>query len=149
MNGFINAKTATKKLQFGPSKCFVMNIGKSQKYHHNFPLYVDGWKMVETDRIHMSEREEVFIGGVEMENKNNQKYLGQTVSADGSNMKHIMDRANKALGIGNQINQMLSNILYGRFHFEVAIILRNYLLIGSMLSSCEVLYNIKEVELDN
>ena len=29
MNGFINAKTATKRLQFGASKCHVMHIGKT------------------------------------------------------------------------------------------------------------------------
>ena len=124
-----------------------MNVGKNKKTFDRFPLYVDGWKLKESTSSLMVGRKDTFVGGVKMKESEGEKYLGQTVSSDGSNSKHICDKANKAIGIGIHIHQILSNIMYGRFHFEVAIILRDALLIGSMLSSAEVLYNLKDKEI--
>ena len=33
LNGYLNAKTAIKKLQFGPDKCHVMHIGSNIPEH--------------------------------------------------------------------------------------------------------------------
>ena len=42
-NGFLNAKTNVKKLQFGSDKCHKMHVGKK---HHLCPdLFVDNWEL--------------------------------------------------------------------------------------------------------
>ena len=45
LNSFINIRTAEKGLQFGPSKCNYMLIGKSLKNVHQPKLEVDSWEL--------------------------------------------------------------------------------------------------------
>ena len=42
---------------------------------------------------------------------------------------------------------MIEGIPFGRFHFEIALILRNILLVSSMLCNSEAWYNITKAEL--
>ena len=57
------------------------------------PLYVDGWKLMETDRLEagaiVNASEEKYIGDVQMEEKQGEKHLGQVVADNGSNQPHI------------------------------------------------------------
>ena len=48
LNGYINAKTNIKKLQFGEKKCHKMDIGRKSQVCPD--LYIDSWK-VETLEI--------------------------------------------------------------------------------------------------
>ena len=48
----------------------------------------------------------------------------------------------------NRILSILDGIPFGEFYFEVAMILRNSLLVSSMLSSSESWYNVTKSELD-
>ena len=43
MNGYINAKTNVKKLQFGHEKCHRMHIGRKTCYCPD--LFIDNWKV--------------------------------------------------------------------------------------------------------
>ena len=43
---------------------------------------------------------------------------------------------------------MIEGIPFGKFNFEVAVILRNSLLVSSMLCNSEVWYNITNAEMD-
>ena len=43
---------------------------------------------------------------------------------------------------------MIENIPFGKFYFEVAVILRNSLLISSLLSNSEAWYNVTKSELN-
>ena len=43
LNAYVNTKTAEKKLQFGPDKCKVILVGKTQENFHKNKLYVDYW----------------------------------------------------------------------------------------------------------
>ena len=97
MNGFINAKTATKRLQFGANKCHVMHIGKNIENHKKMEFYVDEWKMKETENktTHTLDKIEVFNGEEEISEAINEKYLGQIISSDGTNVKNVQNRANK------------------------------------------------------
>ena len=45
LNAFINVKTAEKTLQFGPSKCKSMLIGKQLEDIHNSDIQVDSWRV--------------------------------------------------------------------------------------------------------
>ena len=43
----------------------------------------------------------------------------------------------------------LNDILFGRYHFEVAILLRNSLMISSLLTNSEAWHNLTEADLRN
>ena len=149
MNAFINVKTATKRLQFGPEKCHVMYIGKNIPKHKKPDLFVDGWKLEEIENKITGETEvnEEFEGEQPIEEKESEKYLGQILSKDGSNTKNIENRANKGIGITNKIENILENNPGGKYHFEIAVLIRNACLISSLISSSETWYDLKESEL--
>ena len=63
-------------------------------------------------------------------------------------MKNIKARISKGKGIVTKILTMLEGIPFGKHHFEVGIILRNSLLVSSMLFNSEAWYNLTKAELD-
>ena len=70
------------------------------------------------------------------------------ISKDGRNIKNIQVRINKGKGIVAQIMTLLEGIPFGQFYFEVGIILRNSLLVSSMLFNSEAWYNITNSEME-
>ena len=54
-----------------------------------------------------------------------EKYLGQILSSDSTNTKNIENIRNKGIGIQNKITQILPAVSAGKYHFEMAVILRN------------------------
>ena len=96
LNAYINVKTAEKKLQFGPDKCNTLNIAHKKSVLVNSELYIDYWSE-KHDKI--DQLIETFEGKIRMKNVSEQKYLGFVLSEDGSNMKHIMAKQNRAIGI--------------------------------------------------
>ena len=83
-----------------------------------------------------------------MEEKDDEKYLGDVISKDGRNIKNIQARVNKGTGIVRKILTFLDGIPFGKFHFEAGVILRNCLLVSSMLFNSEAWYNLTEAELN-
>ena len=51
---------------------------------------------------------------------------------------------NKGIGIQNRLIQMLEKMPGGEYHFEIALILRNAMLISSMLTNSEVWYGVTQ-----
>ena len=47
LNAFLKAKTAVKRVQFGPDKCHFMHVGKEHPEFKKYKLLVDGWEMIE------------------------------------------------------------------------------------------------------
>ena len=82
-----------------------------------------------------------------MDSRREQKYLGGILSSDGSHLKNIQDRRNKGYGIINQIKQILESTYFGKYYFEVAIVLRENLFLSSVLLNSEawVDYSEKDV----
>ena len=142
LNAYVNTKTADKKLQFGPDKCKVMLVGKTQENFHKNKLFVDCWD------IKYDENEKIidqFSGKQEMKPVNFDKYLGFVISNNGNNMKNIEAVKNKSIGVIKQILSTLQNL--GKFTFECAFIYMNSILRGSTLYACETYYNLKENEI--
>ena len=148
-NAFINAKTVLKRLQFGTEKCQLMYVGKNIQEHKKIELYVDGWKMQEVQDELTGDLmcKETFDGEHELDVSNVEKYLGQILSNDGSNVKNVASRSGKGSGMVNTIESIISNVPGGKFHFEIAVIMRNAYLISSMLSCSETWYNVTENDL--
>ena len=82
-----------------------------------------------------------------MEEKSEEKYLGVIISKDGKNMKNIKERVAKGVGIVKRILTILDSIPLGKHYFEVAMILRDSLLISSILYNAEAWYNLTNIEL--
>ena len=135
VNQYINTKSGMKKLQFGTTKCVKLHVGKTCNKTLCGDLYVDGWKLdVVTDaQSGKCSQFEQFVGPVRMEEKDEQMYLGDIVSADGRQDKNVQNRKNKSIGIINQIMEILNTVFFGKYYFEVALVLRSSLLLSSIL----------------
>ena len=131
LNAFLNAKTACKRLQFGMDKCFVMHVGKNISEYKKVELYVDGWKKQEMQNILTGETKlkETHEGEHDVLERFSEKYLVQLLSSDGSNVKNVENRANKGIGMAGTMQSILTNVPGGKFHFEIAVMMRNAYLI--------------------
>ena len=149
INSYLRCKSSSKKLQFGPGKCKKIHIGKQHENFKCHPVFVDSWE--ERDkRINDGKSivEDVFVGQVVMEEADEDKYLGDIISKDGRNIKNIQARVNKEKGIVKRILEILEGIPFGRLYFQVAIILRNTLLVSSVLCNSEAWFNVTKAELE-
>ena len=61
---------------------------------------------------------------------------------------NIQARVNKGTGSVRKILTILDGIPFGKYHFEAGVILRNSLLVSSVLFNSEVWYNITNSELE-
>jgi hypothetical protein len=113
-------------------------------------LSVDRWEEVELIKDDTGEMEmkDIWSGELNMEEKEEEKYLGDVISTDERTLKNIKARIAKGKGIANKIITMLDNIQFGKHYFEVGIILRDSLLVSSVLFNSEAWYNLTESELD-
>ena len=142
MNSYINYKTNSKKLQFGATKCKKIHVGKFCEEFKCQKVSVDNWVEVPIeDKI-----EDVFNGEVEMEETESERYLGDIISNNGRNMNNFKARVNKGIGIVNNIFTYLEAIPFGKHYFEVGVMLRNSLLVSSVLCNSEAWYNVTEAE---
>ena len=149
-NAYINTKSNLKKLQFGTDKCHKMHVGKTKIEEICPDLFVDEWKMNEVSEVETGESilEDEHAGLTKMKEVIDEKYLGDILSSDGKNMKNVLARVNRGVGIANQIISMLEEICFGNYYFQVAVILRNSLFISSVLCNSEAWYNITAEERD-
>ena len=87
-------------------------------------------------------------GEVLMEEREDEKYLGDIISKDGHNLKNIKIRVNKGKGIVKKILNILEGIPFGKLYYQVAVLLRNSLLVSSLLCNSEAWFNLTKSELD-
>ena len=150
MNSYINVKTNSKKLQFGVEKCKKIHVGKTCDDFKCQQLFVDNWAEVEVRNEDLASisTEDQYLGEEEIEEKKEERYLGDIISNDGRNMKNFQARVNKGKGIVNRIMTRLEAIPFGKYYYEVAMILRDSLLVSSMLTNSEAWYHVTEAELN-
>ena len=149
INSFLSCKICTKKLQFGSGKCKKMHIGKKHEEYKCHSIFVDNWKEVDgIDEAGNEVIKDICVGKVKMEEAEEEKYLGDTIAKDGRNLKNIQARVNKGKGIAKRILDILEGIPFEKLYFQIAIILRNSLLVSSVLCNSEAWFNITKSELD-
>ena len=139
MARFINTKAALKKLQFGTNKCVKIHVGHSYFKSICSEQKVDSWKQsVVTDPVTArTYQTEEFTGQDTMEDKTEQLYLGDIIEHKGKQDLNIKRRKNKGIGITNQIMAILKTTVFGKYFFEVAMVLRSSLLLNSILLNSE------------
>ena len=84
-----------------------------------------------------SYQSEVYTGQEVMENKGEQLYLGDVITSNGKCDMNIQRRKNKSIGIINQIIKIMKSTHFGKYYFEVAMVLRSSLLLNSILMNSE------------
>ena len=148
MNAYVNAKTNLKKLQFGATKCHKMHVGAKRIFCPD--LKVDNWEVSAVENIQTGETEitDEYLGTQRMETSDSEKYLGDLISSDGTNTKNIQARRAKGIGIVDQIMDILTGTIFGPFYFEVGLILRESLLVNSILTNSEAWYGLKDTEVE-
>ena len=144
VNSFMESKTSSKKLQFGTKKCKKMHIGKTHESYKCHSLFVDRWERTEIS----GNIDEICVGKEEMEETKEEKYLGDVISCDGRNFKNIKARVSKGKGIVQRICNTLEDIPFGKLFYEIALILRNTLLVSSVLCNIETWCNLTKSELE-
>ena len=150
VNSFMQSKTSTNKKQFGDSKCKKNHIGRQCEDFKCHPLLFDTWEENEVQNADTGnlQVEDVCIGEEVMEEKHEEKYLGDVISKDGRNLKNIQARINKGKGIVKKILNILEGIPFGKMYFQVAVLLRNSLLVSSLLCNSEAWFNLTDSELN-
>jgi hypothetical protein len=92
--------------------------------------------------------EDVFCGSSRVESSEKEKYLGDIISHNGSNVKNIASRKAKGIGAGNKIMDYLEETIFGPFYFEVVFILRNSMFLNSILTNSEAWYGLSLTEIE-
>ena len=130
MNTFINTHIEMKKLSFhtpnttGRSKCHKLHVGK-----HN-PVCP-----------------ELRVHGTPMECVESDVYLGDVISASGSNTQNIKARISRGNGILAQIRKYLETVSFGAHFFKIALLLRESLFLSSILTNSESWYGLTKSEI--
>ena len=149
LNSYLTCKTNMKKLQFGAEKCKKMHIGRKHEEFKCHSIFVDKWRETEKkNNVGKEIIEDVCVGKVQMEESEEEKYLGDIITKDGKNIKNIQSRINKGKGIVKRITEILDGVPFGKLYFQVAIILRNSLLVSSVLCNSETWFNLTKSELE-
>ena len=82
------------------------------------------------------------VHGTVMQEVTEETYLGDIISCDGKNSKNIKDRISKGVGIITKILNLLDIISFGPYLFEIALLLRESMLINGTITNAEVWYNL-------
>jgi hypothetical protein len=120
LNTFINTHIEMKKLKFhtadttGKSKCHKIYVGKQNQLCPEL-------------RVH----------GSTMQCVNSDTYLGDIISSDGSNGENIRKRISKGNGIIYKIKILPDSVILGAHYFEIALMLRESLLLNGILTSSQ------------
>ena len=149
INNFLNTCAKIMNLQFGQEKCEKMHIGKN--HNDNICTYfeVDAWK---DTLVNNSDGEDVFIdeynGKEKIKVVTEKKYLGEIITCGLIKDKNIKEKTYKGVGNVNKIISALNERPYGRHAFKAAILMRESMLLGSMLSNCEIMIIVTEADLN-
>ena len=125
-----------------------MHVGRKQILCPD--LFIDNWKVESSDTFTtgIAGMVDVHAGTSKIESSDAEKYLGDVISKDGKNTKNIEARKSKGIGVVNQIMCILNDIIFGPYHFEVALILRKSLLLSSLLTNSEAWYGMSLAEIE-
>ena len=129
LNASINSHIKLKKLKFhvpdqeGKTKCHKLHIGKKSEFCPEL-------------KVHGKRVEEVI----------DDTYLGDVISADGTNKKNLQKRILRGSGIISQIMNLLDTVCHGHNYIDTALLLRESMFLNSVLNNTEVWYNLKKSE---
>ena len=141
-NSFINASSASKGLQFSSKKCSSFQVINNKSDCLTNVIKVDNW---------VEERSgdsivDTYMGKTKFKDVESFKYMGSYVQNDAGNATTIDFKLKKSLVTINKVKSKLNFINPGRFRYEATVVVRDSILMGSLLYGVEVLYNWKKEE---
>ena len=149
MNNFINTRSNIMGLQFGRDKCVQMHVGKKYSINICSNCKVSAWtENVLTSHEGKHYLQDTYIGEEVMKKVQEKKYLGDIISHNMKNTLNFKEKTNRAIGIVKKISTSIFERPYGRNTFRAALLMRESLLLGSMLSNSESWINISKLDLD-
>ena len=95
-----------------------------------------------------AELKDVHEGKVEMKKVKEKKYLGEVITEDNKNDRNITDKTNKANGNVTKVINTLQERPFGRHKYRAAKVMRDGMIVSSMLSSAESWTNILESDIE-
>ena len=148
LNEYLNCKSNMKRLQYSESKCNKMHTGPKKEDCPD--LEIDSWKIKTVKNIQTSSYDICDEVGeiVNLKSTDAQKYLGDFLSSSGKNMVNILKRKQKGYTIIDQIKKILYNGFFGKYHFSAAVLLKECLLINSILVNADVWTNLTKKEIN-
>ena len=103
-------------------------------------------------RIHVGKLKEhcrrLVVHGSPMVDVMNDSYLGDVISSDGKVNLTVENRVSRGIGIVSQIFDILKEVNFGQFFFEVALTLRESFLINGMLFNSEVWHGLTRANIE-
>ena len=124
-NSFMNNFAEMKKLEYGVKKCHKMHIGPKTIICEDIRVHNEIGTKVERD-----------------------KYVGDIISRDGSNLEKIKERCDKGFSIINEIISILDELPLGPYRIPTGIRLREAILISSLIFNSDSWHNVKDVEIE-
>ena len=125
-NSVINSFVETQKLELHSDKSVVVHVGNVNKCSNMCP--------------------ELKVHKEKMHDVESTKYLGNCVTTRGGVRATIEDRRNKGWGKVSQVMAILGEVALGRNRVEAGLILRQSILISSLLWSAEAWCNRQRAE---
>ena len=131
-----------------PDKCHQLHVGENRITCPD--LYIDEWKLEKHDEMMtgVDNLVDVLTDEHKIEMSSDEKYLGDIISVDGKNSKNIAARAAKAQGILKQLKNILEEMSFGKYLFEVAVVLRNSLFVIGILTNLEASYGLSDSDIE-
>ena len=138
----LNTMSAIKKFVFGEKKCHTLHIGDNKGSCPE--LYIDTWKLeADTDDIQSLFDMIDSPGDKHMLQKLLEDlYLGDILQANGKVDQNIELRKNRGWIAINQIIMKLNELCLGKWFYEASMVLRNSLLLSTLLTNTESWYSL-------
>ena len=149
MNSFMNTRSNIMSLQFGRDKCEKMHVGKKKR---NVDICVNGrvdaWKdKIIKDNLGNDKLVDEYIGKEIIKSVEEKMYLGNIIQSNGKNEKNIQAKINKAVGSVENIISAITERPYGCHTFKAALLMRQGLMLGGMLTNAEAWINVTETDI--
>ena len=126
-----------------------MLVGKDVSNVFNANLKVDKWTVKYEENIHTGDADlkEFYCGLTDIEQTDEQKYLGFILSSTGNNMANILEMKKKSNGVIRSTLNKLNSLNLKQYYFECALVLMNAMVRSSLLYAADMYYDLKEAEL--
>ena len=114
VSAYIKCQARFNHLQFGLSKCFKMQEGKYKESFKCTPLYLYNWKSqeVQDKKSGRIQFQEMYIGKLRNKEVSEDKYLGNQINYDGTNMLDITKNTTLEWELSTILKHNKNNVLW-------------------------------------
>ena len=136
LNAIINAKINMKRLEFNKSKCVKLHICKDDR------------NRCTESNARNAKCAFLDVQNSEMRMSGDEKYIGDVISANGSNDANISRRRSIGIGALSQIFSILNEISFGYHYIEIGLVLRESTLLSKILLSAESWHRLFQYQIE-